>query len=142
VSRFHAAALAVSLTAAVFSLAGCSSTFGGGAQLDGTRWLLTGWSVSSLDPVDFAITAQFEDGQIGGHAPVNSYGGSYRASSGGVFSTKDVARTLMAGPEPAMRAEDAYFELLEKAERYVLDGDQLTLVDARGNQLLVFGPRP
>ncbi|MFA4965046.1 MAG: META domain-containing protein [Thermoleophilia bacterium] len=133
--------LAVALAAAMLSLVGCG-WFAGGPQLDGTSWRLTGWSAGSLDPAAYPIGAQFADGRIGGQAPVNSYGGSYKASADGRFTTKDIVMTMMAGPEPAMRAEEAYFALLGKARGYALDRDRLALLDAGGHELLVFGPRP
>ncbi|HZL04928.1 MAG TPA: META domain-containing protein, partial [Coriobacteriia bacterium] len=74
-------ALACSLAAFVLVSAGCAS-LGGAAMLDGTSWALTGWSASSLDPADFNITAIFEDGRVGGHSGVNSYGGEYDGSGG------------------------------------------------------------
>src|SRR5665647_947143 len=89
---------------------GCSDD--GQAGLDGTRWTLAGWPISSLYP---------------GAAD------SEAASAGG-FSTGELARTLMAGPEPAMRAEDVFFQLLSGARTYSLADGKLTLCDANGNQ--------
>ena len=109
-----------------------------GSLLEGTAWRLEGWSVSSLYPGDFEITAAFKDGQISGKAAVNSYSGPYTAGSTGDFSVGALSRTEMAGPEPAMRAESIYFELLEQARSYRQSGDQLSLLDANGNELLIF----
>jgi heat shock protein HslJ len=143
--------LAVPLLAATLFLAGCGSGSGGagggggaspgvspGSTLDGTSWRLTGWSVSSLDPADFTITAQFADGKIAGKSAVNQYGGPYTAGPGAAFSTGDLATTMMAGPEPEMRAETAYLALLAKATSYKLEGATLTLADAGGNESLIY----
>ena len=130
-------ALAISLAALVLVSAGCAA-LGGGARLDGTSWTLTGWSASSLDPAGFSITAVFKEGQVGGNSGVNSYGGPYKAGSSGSFEVGEIMSTLMAGPEPAMRAETIYHELLKQAREYVVEGDTLTLSDANGNQLLIF----
>jgi heat shock protein HslJ len=129
-------ALAGSLVALALTLFGC--TGGGAPKLDGTSWTLTGWSASSLAPADFAITAIFEDGRVGGHSGVNSYGGDYKIGSGGSFEVGEIVSTLMAGPEPAMRAETIYTELLKQAAEYAVDGDTLTLSDANGNELLIY----
>ncbi|MBN1320440.1 MAG: protease inhibitor I42 family protein [Thermoleophilia bacterium] len=121
-----------------------TSPVSGTAMLDGTTWALETWSVSSLDPGDFVITAAFEDGRISGKAAVNQYGGPYTADASGAFSVGVLVHTLMAGPEPAMLAESTYFDLLEQARSYELDDDHLTLLAEGGSELLIFvtGPVP
>ncbi|MHB8706668.1 MAG: META domain-containing protein [Coriobacteriia bacterium] len=91
------------------SLGGCSSA---GAELEGTSRTLTGWSMSSLEPSSYGITALFADGQVGGHGGVNSYGATYETGSGGSLKSGDITSTLIAGPEDANRAEQGYFGLL------------------------------
>ncbi len=69
--------------------AGCDSKHGngaGGRTLAGTKWRLTAWSASSLEPSQFTITADFDDSQVSGTSAVNSYGGPYTAGSDGDFS--------------------------------------------------------
>jgi heat shock protein HslJ len=130
---------AVVLTLAVVSLAaGCGGAADDEPSLDATGWRLVGWSLSSLDPNDFTITAAFADGQISGTSAVNSYGGPYTTGPGDAFSVGDIAATAMAGPEPAMRAEGAYMTLLDQAASYTLAGDTLRLYDENGNESLVF----
>jgi len=133
--------LAMSLDAVALVLTGCGS--GGGdsgsaSSLEGTSWRLTGWSASSLDPGDFTITAQFADGKIGGKSAVNTYGGPYEAGEDGSFGVGDLATTMMAGPEPDMRAETIYLQLLAEAKSYAVEGDTLTLSDANGNESLIY----
>ena len=139
-----AALLAVALAAAV--AAGCGSSSGGSggggstsaASLAGTSWKLTGWSVSSQDPNDFTITAEFKDGRIGGTSAVNQYGGPYTAGDDGSFSTGELVSTMMAGPEPDMRAEQTYLKLLPEAKKFTVDGKTLTLSDGNSNDLLIY----
>jgi heat shock protein HslJ len=119
----------------IFALAGCS---GGDSSLDGTQWRLTGWTLSSLDPADFTITAQFSDGNISGSSGVNTYGGGVTLGSAGAFSVGTLATTLMAGPDDAMRAEGAYMALLAEAKSYKVDDGTLTLYDGGGNESLIF----
>jgi len=121
---------------------GSGSDAAGGGSLDGTQWKLTGWTISSLNPADFTITVKFADGQISGHSGVNTYGGTYHLGTGGTFSTGPLACTEMAGPEPAMRAESAYFLLLAQVRTFALTGSTLTLRDAGGNELLIFDTSP
>lgn len=129
--------IVVAALAAVIALAGCDA-LGNRASLDGTAWRLTGWAVNSLDPQGFTITAEFDDGNIGGTSAVNSYGGEYRTGPGNDFSVGEIAQTLIAGPEADMRAETAYLELLRAAASYRLNGTTLTLYDDAGNESLIF----
>jgi heat shock protein HslJ len=138
-----AALLVVALAATV--AAGCGSGSGGSdggstsaTSLAGTSWQLTGWSVSSQDPNDFTITAEFKDGRIGGKSAVNQYGGPYTAGDDGSFSVGELVSTMMAGPEPDMRAEQTYLKLLAEAKQFKVDGKTLTLSDGNGNESLIF----
>jgi heat shock protein HslJ len=130
-----AAAALVALALAAVATAGCGES---APTLEGTSWRLTGWSISSQDPNDFTITAEFKDGRIGGTSAVNQYGGPYTAGDDGSFSVGDLASTMMAGPEADMKAEASYLTLLAAAKKYEVDGDTLTLCDAGGNESLVF----
>jgi len=129
--------LASSLLFAVSLVAmlGCASA---GSTLDGTQWKLTGWTLSSLAASDFAISAKFAGWQISGNGGVNSYSGRYEVGPGDSFSVGPLASTRMAGPEPAMRAESGYMQLLEQAKSYKLADGKLTLYDAGGNESLSF----
>ena len=105
------------------ALAACGSGSSGNAgELNGTAWKLSGWTLSSLKPSAFAITASFADGKISGHSGVNNYNGPYKSGSDGSFSVGAIASTMMAGPEPAMRAEHAYLTLLGQARSYSIEG--------------------
>lgn len=119
----------------LFVLAGCAR---GGVGLDGTRWKLSGWTLNSLNPADFSITARFDRGKISGMSGVNSYGGRYRLGSHRAFAVGQLVSTEMAGPQPAMRAERAYLTLLRQARSYKRAKDRLTLVDGGGNASLIF----
>ena len=129
---------AAALLALAAVVAGCGGSGGSSPSLEGTSWKLTGWSVSSQDPNDFTITAQFADGRIGGTSAVNSYGGPYTTGDDGSFSVGDLVSTMMAGPEPDMRAEADYMTLLAAARQYKVDGETLTLLDAGGNESLIY----
>lgn len=120
--------------ASILSVAGCSVS----SSLDGTHWRLKGWTLSSLNPADFTITAQFANGTISGNSGVNSYSGPVRLGPGDAFSAGPLASTEMAGPEPAMRAESAYANLLGKARSFDVVGGTLTLYDGGGNESLIF----
>jgi putative lipoprotein len=124
---------------ALIALIGCAPERN---ELEGTQWRLTEWTLSSLNPSEFNITAGFADGQIGGHGGVNSYGGPCTLGSRQSIKVGSIASTEMAGPEPAMRAESAYLTLLGQARSYRVDAGRLTLFDAGGNESLIFEAAP
>jgi len=120
---------------ASIALIGCAP---GRSELEGTQWRLTEWTLSSLEPRQFEITAKFADGQVSGHGGVNAYGGPFKLGSDHAFAVGPLVSTEMAGPEPAMRAEGAYLTLLGQARSYRVDASRLTLFDAGGNASLIF----
>jgi heat shock protein HslJ len=119
----------------VMGLAACTSI---ADPLQGTRWKLSGWTVSSIDPASLGITAGFAEGTIAGRSAVNRYSGPYTTGSGRSFSVGPLAATRIAGPEPAMLAESTYLTLLGEARSYKLTDSQLTLFDSGGNESLIF----
>jgi heat shock protein HslJ len=128
-------ASAVIVALSLIAVAGCSD---GDGSLDGTNWKLSGWTLSSLDPADFTITAQFSDGNISGSSGVNTYSGAVKLGPGAAFSAGPLASTEMAGPEDAMRAESAYMTLLGEAKSFKMAAGKLTLYDGGGNESLIF----
>lgn len=123
------------MLAAVMALSACMTT---ADPLQGTRWTLTGWTVSATDPASLGITARFAEGTIAGNSAVNRYSGPYTTGSRNAFAVGPLVATRMAGPEGAMRAESAYLALLGEARSYKLSGPQLTLLDGAGNESLIF----
>ena len=137
--RLRRTAAFVTLAAVAMLLAaGCGASQSAAPSLDGTSWRLTEWTLSSLDPNDFTITAQFAGGKISGKSAVNSYGGPYTEGPGDAFAVGELVSTMMAGPEPDMRAEKAYLSLLSAARSFKLDGGRLTLFDQNGNEATIF----
>lgn len=122
----------------VLALATVSACTSNTRALDATAWRLTGWTISSLDPADFTITIEFAEGRLSGFGAVNSYSGTYKTGPGNAFAAGPTSTTLIAGPEPAMRAESAYFELLGQAGSYEVTDRDLTLFDSNGNESLLF----
>lgn len=108
-------------------------------ELDGTAWNLL--SVEGRPAVEgTAVTLEFADGLVQGNGGCNSYGGPYTLVDPGVLSILDVARTEMGClDQDAMDQEIAYFNSLARATTYEIGDVGLTLFDARGETLLVFG---
>ena len=134
---FLATIAALLFGVSLLSLTGCSTNRN---PLAGTDWKLTGWTLNSLNPADFTITAKFSDQNISGISAINSYSGPYKLGANGAITVGQLAGTLMAGPEPAMRAESAYLTLLGQANSYRLVDNKLILYDPNGNESLIFEP--
>jgi len=133
-TRLCVLAISALLALLALSLAGCETT----DTLDGTSWKLTGWSVSAINPADFAITASFSNGRIGGNGGVNSYGGPYAIGADSSLTIGTITSTLMAGSDEANAAESAYFALLDQVRYAEISGDTLLLTDGNGNELLIY----
>jgi len=99
-------------------------------QLTGITWVLDAVSATALAaeaPLDARATITFEDGQAGGTAFCNSYGGKYEASADGSISFEAFAMTEMACAEPYMALEAAYLEALGEVTGFAVTGDGLSL---------------
>jgi heat shock protein HslJ len=139
--RLSTTIASIALTIAVLMAAGCGGSAvsaTGTHLLDGTAWHLTGWTLSSLDPNAYTITAVFAGGKVSGDAGVNAYGGPYTAGPDQSFSVGKLAVTAEGGIGAVMRAEDAYLTLLGEAKSFKRSGGRLTLFDRRGNTSLIF----
>lgn len=122
----------------VFTLTGCQSLIPCGSPLAGTQWKLVSWLEDSIDPSQFNITAYFDEEIIFGNSGVNSYSGFYKINFNHSFSLGDLQITAMGGSEEAMQAETIYCQLLQKASRYILQQNTLTLCNDLGQELLIF----
>lgn len=122
----------------LLALAGCAAA-ATAPSLEGSQWRLSEWTLSSLAPGEFNITAAFAGGQVSGRSGVNAYSGPVTLGADGAFAVGRLRTTLIAGTEPAMRAESAYLTLLGQARSWRIAGGKLTLYDAGGNESLIFG---
>jgi len=109
----------------------------GGDLRVGQPWYLVGTSLSSI-MMPAGVTITFEEESVGGQAPVNSWSADYTATPAGGLELGPIASTLMAGPDEAMRAEEAYFALLEQVDGYTtVEAGELYLFDGQA-QVLTF----
>lgn len=121
-------------------LAGCAEDDGtagdGGGAFEGITWILDASSAATLGeaPDDARATIRFEDGQAGGTAFCNNFGGSYEAD-GGSISIELGAMTQMACEEPLMSLETAYVAALGEVTGYEASDDTLTLTRDGGSAL-------
>jgi len=133
-------AVACASFAALLMVAGCGGTSptADPKALEGVEWTLTDSSMSSLDLSAAGITANFDGAKVGGFSGVNQYGGPYTADDDGSLEIGELASTMMAGPEPAMKAEQAYLQLVAGCDGYLVEGDTLTLLTGE-SETLVYG---
>jgi heat shock protein HslJ len=108
------------------------------AVLQDTEWVLVSLNGSALVEGK-QITLSFGEASLGGSGGCNTYGGSYTASEDGL-RLSNVYWTEMAcmEPEGIMEQEQAYFQALNAAARYRVDGDRLEVYDEAGTQILAF----
>jgi heat shock protein HslJ len=104
-------------------------------DLMGTQWQLMSIAGDPL-PDDITISLEFsEENRAGGTGGCNNYGASY-AVDGESLSFSGAISTMMACAEGIMAQEAAYFAALETAVSYTLNGDELTITTADGEQLV------
>lgn len=110
--------------------------------LEGTRWQLvsyqdsTGNTVTAVPGVDAAIT--FADGNVGGTAGCNSFGGGYTVE-GNTLTVGPLASTMMACLDNNIMEQEAAVQAnLQAAATYTIEGDILTIANAEGETILTF----
>ncbi len=126
-ARLAAAAMLVMLAT------GCAGAKEDPSMLEGREWKAVevreaGGGLVPV-PADVTVSARFAEARVSGSGGVNSYGGAYTVSGSNQIAIGPVNATLMAGPEPAMSVESAYFAALETATRYRVTADTLELLD-------------
>jgi heat shock protein HslJ len=123
--------------AAAFLVAGCGGDdddASDGPPLEGTEWTL----MSGVEdpPEDAVPTLTLEDGNASGFGGCNTFAGGYELD-GDSISIGPLAGTLMACDVQKMAVEGAYMPLLEAADAWSIDGDELVL-SSEGEETLRF----
>ncbi|UYM17344.1 META domain-containing protein [Endozoicomonas euniceicola] len=126
-------------------LAACSSTHKPVVvtpdMLQGQIWVMS--SINGEAPVGGKrITMELaqgsaSQGKINGKGPCNSYFGGYQIEKGD-FSFGRIGSTMMACREPVMQQEMAFHTTLQKTNQMLMDGRQLILKEAGGQDSIVF----
>jgi len=123
--------------AATLLAAGCGGDDDSdGPALEGTDWTL----VSGVDaPEDAVPTLTLEEGTASGFGGCNTFTGGYELD-GDSISIGPLAGTLMACEVQKMAVEGAYMPLLESADAWSIDGDELVLSSGGEETLRFSGP--
>lgn len=115
-----------------------SSQPGSAGSLAGTSWTLVefGDPVTPLRPLpDTQITLEIGDGELGGSAGCNHYGGGF-VMDGDTIQLTQMFSTLMACADPAMAQEAVYMGLVQAATKFRLEEGRLILES--GESVLVY----
>jgi len=111
------------------------------ATLEDTTWILASYGEpGNLKAVleDTEITAEFLSAEksVKGSAGCNSYGGGYELNNNKLSFPGPLISTMMACPEPIMNQEQEYLAILQNAETYEIEDDQLQILS--GEKVLIF----
>ncbi|MBU0653533.1 MAG: META domain-containing protein [Gammaproteobacteria bacterium] len=108
-----------------------------GLSLANTNWELQKLGKESVTS-DRPLTLNFDDSRLTGYSGCNRYFGSYTGSGDGVFSTGPLGATKMACMGEKSLLEQRFIEQLKKASQYAIAHNQLHLLDAERNILMMF----
>jgi heat shock protein HslJ len=128
--RLRPAIATISLLIVLSACAEATSPGHGGDGLEGRTWILDATSVAALvddAPADARVTIRFDDGEVGGSAGCNLYGGTYTRGEGDAIAIEVGSMTEMACDEPLMALDTAFVGALGEVAAYRLDDDALTL---------------
>jgi heat shock protein HslJ len=139
---FEILALVTLLALTVFTGISCGKAQADTNQkLEGIAWVLHSYGdPAKLTPVlpdkEVSIAFDKDKKEVGGNGGVNGYGGKYELNGSKLY-VKDVVHTLIASTNPAMNEQEtAFFKILESAESFKIDNNQLTITGSEGT--LVF----
>lgn len=113
-------------------------------SLEGNLWGLESFVGSDGQLVevipDSDVTAEFVAGQVNGSAGCNRYFGSYELSGNSLTMAGPFGITEMfcTSPPGVMEQESQYITVLQDAASYEIDGDQLQIANADGENILVY----
>lgn len=147
--RVSRALLAVSTVLLVPVMSACGSSGSGSADGtaagDGPRggpglvasWSLTSAAIDSSQLSAFGITITFTDTIASGFGGVNQYTTTFTSGPDGELDFGEIASTMMAGPEDAMKAEQAYLTALDTVTGYTVAGEELELFSGE-QEILIY----
>ena len=113
---------------------------GSNPPLGDTHWVLQELGTSAVAKTP-PVTLNFgPDNRIGGNDGCNQYQGNYTAGDHSIRIGENLAGTLMACPDQLEAQARDYRQVLQRAARFALDEDRLSLQDDAGHLLATFLP--
>jgi heat shock protein HslJ len=109
-------------------------------DLEGSAWVLKSYGdpvalTAAVPDKEVTLTFDKENNAVTGNGGVNGYGGTYELN-GHRITISNLMQTMMAGPEPLQGQEIKYFNILQSAKSYKIEGQSLTITGTEG--VLVF----
>ena len=135
-------ALLLALAFSVTLFQGCVTSAGGGADAEASapsiegEWTVTEIGGKRLVAATEVVLAFGSDGAFSGDSGVNRLRASY-GLEGGRLELSEIIATRMAGPPEVMEQESRLLAALRQARAVQISDDQLSLVDAEGEILVV-----
>ena len=112
-----------------------------GSALDGVLWVLQTYTDASGETTavlpDAGVTAEFQEGKLGGNTGCNQYFGVYQ-QDGDALEIAVGGMTKVACPEPIMAQKKAYLAALGEAAAFEIGDDQLAIANADGEAILTY----
>jgi heat shock protein HslJ len=129
----------VILSLSLLLLSACSAigaATGSQPSLVGTAWVLA--ELDGRPALDEPqVTLYFNDGELGGDAGCNAYGGSYEVENGALRIDEVFSTLRMCLEEERMTQETDFLGALRRADSYRVAGERLEIVDEAGATILV-----
>ncbi len=127
------------VTLALATLAACaSSEITSSNELSDKIWILTELEGNPL-VTGSSVSAIFtQGGKLSGSAGCNRYLGSYEVSGSRISIDSTLATTMMMCESSLMSQETDYLKALQDAQSYLINGEQLSLLDENNKVIAVF----
>jgi heat shock protein HslJ len=123
---------------AFLTLVACSSGADAGEDLIGPVWVATSMNGHNLVPTT-TISAEFNaEDSVSGSTGCNTYSTSYTVDGNNITFGDEMAVTRAFCAEPVNEQESEYLLMLNEADRFEINDDELTLLDSDDNSLVVY----
>jgi heat shock protein HslJ len=113
--------------------------------LENTQWTLASFgSAGAEQPLveGSEITLMLGGGQAGGSGGCNSYGGTYQVDGNSIRFDEIIRTERACADQRVTEQEQRYFQALETASEYQVEGDRLRITYNGGEGLLIFESAP
>lgn len=126
------------LLATAFMLSSCSAFLPASDPLNGTSWQLA--EIAGKPALSAPkVTLEFKDGQAGGNAGCNSYGGDYQVNGNKIGFSQMISTMMACADQSVMDQESAYLQILGGAQSFEIVDGRLQL-HGSGGETLTFVP--
>ncbi len=109
-----------------------------GRALTGPVWIAARLNGHKLLPAT-TISAEFNTGEsVSGSSGCNNYSTSYTVDGDSISFGGEIVSTMMLCDEPVNEQEREYFQALNEAASFDVNGEELTMLNGEGNTLAVY----